>query len=104
MAATNCQPGQMAIVVRGFPAQNVGKIIRCVAVDDFASTICMHPMWTYEGELIGHMGGRSMAVADGCLRPLRNPGDDAVDEMVQRVGPAPMTLTELLRGEETAHG
>lgn len=27
---------------------------------------------------------------DEALRPIKNPGDDAVDEMVQKVGPAPV--------------
>lgn len=88
----------------GRPAANIGRVIRCVAIDDFASTICATPMWLYEGDLVGHLGNRSAAIADSCVRPIRDPGDDAVDEMVAKVGPAPMTLTELLRRDEVTHG
>ena len=38
---------------------------------------------------------RCRMLPDELLRPIRDPGDDAVDEMVAKLGPAPMTLTEV---------
>lgn len=46
-----------------------------------------------------HATGTVGDIADEMLRPVRDPGDDAVDEMVRKVGPAPMTLTELMNRE-----
>lgn len=97
----NCKPNQLAIVVLGYPQANLGRVIRCLALDEFATRVCASPMWTYDGELTGMLGNRSSAVADSCLKPINDPGADAIDEMVLKVGPAPMTLTEIW---EAAHG
>lgn len=49
------------------------------------------PAWTYEGrQFISKKNGLEIeAIGDNILRPIDNPGDDAVDEMVGLVGPAP---------------
>jgi hypothetical protein len=67
----NCRPGDLAVVVAGSPAANVGKVIRVVELDDG-----LH--WTYEGRLLGHFGTPAKVVADDCLRPLRD--SDGQDE------------------------
>ena len=41
------------------------------------------------------------SIADENLRPIRDPGRDAIDEMVQKLGPAAKTLTEV---REHEHG
>lgn len=43
-------------------------------------------------------------MADQHLRPIRPQADDAVDEIIQRVGIAPMTLTEVMQWSEVSHG
>jgi len=85
MAATNCKPGQMALVVRGFPECNLGRIVRVTALNDGISVLTGTAMWDFEGDLVGPLGGPAGAVADACLKPLRDPGDNEVDEMVRGV-------------------
>jgi hypothetical protein len=43
-------------------------------------------------------------VPDRMLRPIRDPGPDAVDWVVAKLGPAPMTLTEIREWSEVTHG
>lgn len=80
----NCKQGDLAIVskVRGPGAggqgmEHNGKIVRCVEMvveDGFVA-------WIVEPRL-----GRYHGVLDRNLRPLRNPGDDEVDEMLVMAG------------------
>ena len=80
----NCKPGDLAIVVStlGYPRLDRcrGMIVKVTAVYEVR-----HPfgaMWAVEDHpLIEH-------VADACLRPIRDPGDDAQDESF-RWAPAP---------------
>lgn len=102
----NCKPGDLAVIMRS-PAspENIGKIVRVLrpAVEgekiegwrvalrpDF-------PAWIVESagsDLVWHgfrlaNGKRTVSVvkqrayADYCLKPIRDPGDDAVDETLQ---------------------
>lgn len=41
------------------------------------------------------------AIHDSALKPIRDPGDDAVDQVIERVGAAPKTITEV---REVSHG
>ncbi len=77
----NCKPGDLAIVVAA-PAiakRAIGSIVRCVELFDGFGT---GPMWTVEPPAAGHYWG----IKDRWLRPIRDPGDDAVDEVLQLVG------------------
>lgn len=83
----NCKPGDLAIVVSGSPAENVGRVITClrwVRLFDI-------DFWYYEGALVFE-GERCPLVADDCLRPLRP--DEGTDEMLRIAGlPAPRETT-----------
>lgn len=86
----NCKPGQMAMVVSGEPSINHGRVVRVIALrnDNLLSLLFGVNFWLYEGELIGFHGGRSEAVDDSCLRPLRDdfePEDITTDEPVEVV-------------------
>ena len=82
----NCRPKDLAIVVRGFPASNRDRIIRVLTIDVDVSAVMHAPMWRYEGTLDGPLGGRATCISDACLRPIRDPGDDAVDETLIYAG------------------
>ena len=80
----NCKPGDMAMIVRGNYPQFYGRII---AVHNLVYISETEHCWSYSGNL--HVNGFSISyVEDSCLRPIRDPGDDAVDEMVQLCGNA----------------
>jgi hypothetical protein len=85
----NCKPNDLAMVVRSnYPAM-LGRVIRVTTLlklNDVPDEQVY--AWLYEGDLFTDQGGRIAAAEDCCLRPLRNPDDDAVDEMVQLVGNA----------------
>lgn len=118
MAALNCRPGDLAILIEdlwmGSPISDervtfckAGTIVRCVSLDVDNCWRLEEPRSfaiTFTGPVYVVVTGVLTGIRDGVLRPIRNPGDDAVDEMVAKVGPAPMTLTELLRRDEVAHG
>ena len=80
----NCRPGDMAIITGVLPTsigfECNGMIVQCVELfnDHYGSY-----SWLVNPKPRGFC-----AVADACLRPIRDPGDDAVDEMVQLVGEA----------------
>ena len=77
----NCKPGQMAMVVRGEPKENLGRVVRVLErVGNPSELIHGCVLWFYEGDLSMGDGTRAEAVADDCLRPLKDPGDDARDE------------------------
>jgi hypothetical protein len=94
-APLNCRAGDLARIV-AFPAGDAidrlmpGRIVRVVE---------WHPnpgygnaMWFLESPMVFDLGeGERVvwAIADSILRPIRDPGDDAQDEMLRLVGPAP---------------
>lgn len=75
----NCKPGDLAVVAyvtsNEIP-RHLGRIVRCLQLDGH-----FREAWITEPEL---EPGRS--VYDRVLRPIRDPGDDATDEMVQLLG------------------
>lgn len=80
----NCRPGDMAMVIRSIYPHLLGRII---TVHNLLTTRDGSPCWSYTGNLDTPYGPPHYA-EDCCLRPIRDPGDDAVDEMVQLVGEA----------------
>lgn len=97
----NCRPGDLARFVISdddteIDRQLAGCIFRVTSTFNHERTgeVC----WRYEppAVVLYALGGLlPIAVAgvrDKSLRPIRDPGDDAVDEMVARVGPAPRVL------------
>lgn len=82
----NCKPGDLAVIVRSF-AGNEGRIVRCVRLIS-KECICVLPdgsqslqaIWEIDTDLTGCNGGTGPYCQDSLLRPIRDPGDDAVDE------------------------
>lgn len=90
----NCKPGDLAIVVKSW-AGNEGKIVRCIKLDSRRSffdnvspdgVTPPEPIWIIDKHLLGCDGSFSDYIADSQLRPIRDPGEDAVDETIQRLG------------------
>lgn len=88
----NCRKGDLAIIVRSLTGKSVGKILRCVELSVFNGTrkpdgtINPGPVWKTDASLKGWDGSNHNFVHDAYLRPIRDPGDDATDEMIQRLG------------------
>ena len=83
----NCKPGDLAIIVdAGSCARvHIGKIVRCIRLTE--------PIYGHHGfgwetlpELNASDDGKALLWRDEHLRPIRDPGDDATDEMVQLLG------------------
>lgn len=61
----NCKPGDLAIVVRGEPVKNLGRVVRCIKLE----LLFGEPCWRVEDD--------DARFADNCLRPIRdNDGED----------------------------
>lgn len=72
----NCKPGDLAIIVirAGIPgSEHAGKIVQVTNLRNIDT-------WTYEPLLANPSGGFYEGIVDDFLRPMRDPGDDAVDE------------------------
>lgn len=79
----NCKPNDVAVVVTtcGWElcSNLLGSIVR---VQRPVSNLDDEQSWTYEGRrLRNKRGEEAECLPDAWLRPLRNPGDDAVDEV-----------------------
>lgn len=88
----NCRPGDMAIVVRS-SVGNEGKILRClrlVRMSVMMKNFEVKEAWCWETDsrLPSCHGTPTRFVRDSNLRPIRDPGDDAVDETLLRL-PSP---------------
>lgn len=68
-----CKPGDLAVIIRAKHPENVGRLVTVVRLNDDG-------LWLVEGK------GPGIYCRDENLRPIRDPGDDATDEMVERVG------------------
>lgn len=88
----NCKQGDIAIVVRSESGRE-GYIVRCVEFVGMVGWIFngedrKYPTWRVDRELptliqqAHHKKWRNLA-ADFCLRPIRDPGEDARDEMLR---------------------
>jgi hypothetical protein len=96
----NCRPGDLAITVRnalcaeGVVVVRSGVIVRVVRLTpanvgngmvwELEKTVPFHVVLPGGGYIQGEVEG----LDDNDLKPLRDPGDDAVDETLQRL-PAP---------------
>lgn len=113
----NCRPGDLARIVGLHPCLRLNdKIVKLADEPPFMQLGAPH--WRLEtpieltlevnafNSLSGERWSRGSKVVleevpDQHLRPIRDPGSDAVDEIVARVGAAPKTLTEV---REVSHG
>lgn len=115
-----CKPGELAVVVAedmGCEA-NIGAVVRVLADQETE-----RPDWIQSGEWMVVCEGRPLAcidVDDGAvyevpagewltawdhhLVPIRDPGEDAVDEMVRRVPPPLPEITPAMLDREVEHG
>lgn len=90
----NCKPGDLAVVVKssGYGVAGeiskllVGRIVRVTKLDKpvAAGLHCSADLvWSFEEPVKLEFDGKSYTahgIADDCLRPIRDPGDDARDE------------------------
>lgn len=107
----NVKAGDLAIIVRAPDTpENIGAIVEVVEPGRSCVCGCDHGItWRVlsrgrklSGFNIFNMKlqAERVTVHDDELRPIKGDSDsDAVDEMVRKVGPAPMTLTELMNRE-----
>jgi len=111
----NCKLGDLAVIIHAPDApENLGAIVEVVqAVPGCPCGCTTGPCWmvTSKGrKLIGfnifnmRMSADRVGILDSSLRPIRPQPDDAVDEIVKSAGVAPVTLTEIIAGEEVARG
>jgi hypothetical protein len=98
----NCKQGDLAILVRS-NAGNEGKLFRCAvwlgsdhygpaAINDVWHAVTLQRVTSDVGSV--YEAGDLVKVSDSQLRPIRDPGDDAVDEMLLIV-PSPAVLEAL---------
>jgi hypothetical protein len=85
----NCKPGQLAVIVKSV-AGNEGKIVRCIRFIGKVDGWVGDDRWEIDCTLIGLRGARTRSVQDSYLRPIRDPGDDAVDESAAWLPPVPL--------------
>lgn len=84
----NCRPGDLAVVVRS-RAGNDGRIVTCVrlATESELELVLFRPglgpVWVIEERLRYSIGGYVNLAPDAWLKPLRDPGPDAVDETLE---------------------
>lgn len=79
----NCKPNDMAYI--SIPGPHHGKIVRVLRIENCPGS----PAWEYEGFIQCEMNGdRYESLWDDILRPLGNPGQNEVDQVLRRV-PAP---------------
>jgi hypothetical protein len=80
----NCKQGDLAIIVASCK-ENLGLIVLCIRPTENLwrsrdGTIDDCPGWVIDRDVVDWMGGKDNHIEDACLRPIRNPGDDATDE------------------------
>jgi hypothetical protein len=87
----NCKPGDLAVVLKTrMRPDAVGMVVRVVE----HTVVGGEPAWRIDPPLPGGVrwsfaGGSwtdGTSIRDECLRPIRDPGEDAVDEILQLVG------------------
>lgn len=82
----NCKPGDLAYVYRVADQENawmLGQVVRCVRLEVLKGRAGWHLEQGVTHDLTAFVW---MWVADDCLRPIRDPGEDAQDETLQWAG------------------
>ena len=92
----NCKQGDLAIIVRSgdFYQENLGKLGKLVTCVEFVGPMSMRyppnnvvmlepDVWRIEPALPAWDGKLTPFCADVVLKPVRDSGDDAVDEMLR---------------------
>lgn len=96
----NCRPGDLARVISTPETDYVGitdRIIKVTQISEF-KTPMGYVAWDYETMPLSvpcpcGCGRNALIgpIADSALRPIRDPGDDAVDETLELAPPVPGT-------------
>lgn len=95
----NCKPGDLAVVIKS-DAGNEGVILRCIRLSGVASWLgprgetTLSPVWKVDRLLTDWQGASNDEIADDQLRPIRDPGDDAIDESKAWLPPVPLPAIE----------
>lgn len=85
----NCKPGDLAFYV-GLDRSLHWRIVRCIQIHP-ASPLLREVFWVTDPQLpVAEVGRLSEAICDRALRPIRDPGDDAVDESAAWLPPVPL--------------
>lgn len=81
----NCKPGQRAIVIKGWPEQNIGQVIRVTELQRTDAitgiTTNVWQAWAYEGHLENLCGRRLDWACDSCLQPLPDEDNDEFEKL-----------------------
>jgi hypothetical protein len=82
----NCKPGELAVFVRSMSG-NEGKIVRCLRIkSDWDGLMkrdgSIEPgvVWEIDPPVPAWSGNGTAYALDSYLRPIRDPGEDAIDE------------------------
>lgn len=96
----NCKPGDLAIVVKAYRPETVGKIVEVLDFlgrTQFRDGTFLDDCWAVYGNFQGSSYDQwciknlcEACLPDAWLRPIRDPGDDARDEMLR---PLPQEVT-----------
>ncbi|MNL15670.1 hypothetical protein D3C87_1366720 [compost metagenome] len=96
----NCKPGDLAQIVAPYDEKGRGHFVtvvrRAKRRERLGGCDFVHaspvPGWVCDGSVPMWDGfiARRLVIADECLRPIRDPGDDAVDESAAWLPPVPL--------------
>lgn len=81
----NCKPGDLAVIVRSHDRRNIGRLVKVLRLYDRR----IEASWWIASESVLHgifsdwPPGAEVGLFDSHLRPIRDPGDDARDEMLR---------------------
>lgn len=102
----NCKPGDLVMVHRSdgwglagrVSKAAVGRLTTASHLDAPKSSMCRaNLIWVLAEPLVIELDGVQYVVrgfADDVLRPIRNPGDDAVDESKAWLPPVPLPVID----------
>ena len=84
----NCKPGDLAVIVRSDASENIGKLVTVLRPHHTRQAVWFVEM---HGNCVDARTNKPILAADPrtpwvhdiCLRPIRDPGDDAMDEMLR---------------------
>jgi hypothetical protein len=100
----NCVPRDIARIV-GNSHGNNDRLVEVLRADGAAGWwLCkaLSPLSIWDMRCEIYPPGTEVLMADVCLRPIRNPGDDAVDESHAWLPPVPAARPERIALEEAA--
>jgi hypothetical protein len=105
MSALNCKPGDLAVIVAPYALSGRGSVVKVLRPARHRENLLGAEFtlvygefgWVCQGSVTMESGAveRLTAISDGCLRPIRDPGEDARDETLswKRV-PSPSTTKD----------